>query len=275
MPRVFSYGSLQRAEVQQTTLGRVLSGEAARLPAFALARVPIVDPARAALHGASHYANVVANGRRETSVSGMVLEVTDAELVTLDGYEAADGYARVEVSLAVDAPAWVYVHAPTTASAAAQETLARQAAFYRAALWLGLVPGAEVVTWAERLLVAAPDAPAAFVDLAVVDAQDVSGLRHALLALGPERPPWPVVQAIFGVVGRQLTDGLRTVSDTCTVLTQTRQWLPLPAELADELKQFELARLRESHGEPSPDLSVRVGAWLARFSGTETPFASA
>ena len=35
-----------------------------------------------------------------------------------------------------------------------------QAAFYRAALWLGLVRGAEVVAWAESLLVAAPDAPA-------------------------------------------------------------------------------------------------------------------
>lgn len=275
MPRVFSYGSLQRAEVQQATLGRVLSGEPARLPAFALTRVPIADPARAALHGTSDYANVVADGRRASNVSGMVLEVTDDELVALDGYEAADGYARIEASLAGDAPAWVYVHAPTTASAAAQETIARQAAFYRAALWLGLVPGAEVVAWAETLLVAAPDAPAALVDLAVVDAQDVSGLRHALLALGPERPPWPVMQAVFGLIGRQLEDGRRTVADTCTVLTQARQWLSLPANLADDLKQFELARLRENAAEPSPDLDVRVRACLARFAGADAPFASA
>lgn len=157
-------------------------------------------------------------------------------------------------------------------SARSHAEAAQQAAFYRTALWLGLVRGAEVVQWAETLLVAAPDAPAALVDLAVVDAEDVSGLRHALLRLGPERPPWPVVQAIFGLVGRQLTAGTRTVADTCTVLMQARQWLPLPPDLADELKQFELARMGALAAGPVIDLDARVHAWLAPYAGLDTPF---
>ena len=101
---------------------------------------------------------------------------------------------------------------------------------------------------------------------------DVTGLRHALLGLGPERPPWPVVQAVLGLAARQLAAGDRSFDDTCTVLTQARQWLPVPTAVADELKQFELGRMRDAHLGPPSDLDARVRSWLARFAGAETAF---
>lgn len=113
MPLIFSYGSLQRVDVQQATYGRVLHGEADRLPGFARGLAAITDPARAAALGRTHHANVVASAGDAAGVGGMAFEITDAELVTTDAYEAADAFVRIEVTLASGRRAWVYVHAPT------------------------------------------------------------------------------------------------------------------------------------------------------------------
>ena len=101
MPMLFSYGTLQQADVQRDTFGRVLAGEPDALPAFELTR------SRDGRH-----ANVAFNGRFDSRVSGMVFEITDAELVEADGYEQADAYSRVQVTLASGTPAWVYREDP-------------------------------------------------------------------------------------------------------------------------------------------------------------------
>ena len=109
MPFLFSYGSLQRERVQLDTFGRRLLGVEDRLPGYALSQVPIANPKRAAIHGATHYANVVATDNAQSNVSGTVLEVNDAELLLADGYEDADGYARIQLEMASGRLAWVYV----------------------------------------------------------------------------------------------------------------------------------------------------------------------
>jgi gamma-glutamylcyclotransferase (GGCT)/AIG2-like uncharacterized protein YtfP len=109
MPYLFSYGSLQRESVQLDTFGRQLIGVADQLPGYAITQIPITDPKRVAIHGAVHYANVEATGNAQSHVSGTVLDVTDAELLQADGYEAADGYARVQLRMASGSLAWVYV----------------------------------------------------------------------------------------------------------------------------------------------------------------------
>ncbi len=114
MPLVFSYGTLQRADVQQMTYGRLLPGAADALPGFDLDLAPITDPARAELHGRTHYTNAVPSGQTGSRVQGMVFELTDDELARTDAYEAQDTYVRIEVTLASGATAWVYVHAPTS-----------------------------------------------------------------------------------------------------------------------------------------------------------------
>jgi len=96
MPFVFSYGSLQRPEVQRRTYGRELEGHAEELPNYELGR-------------SGQHANVIFNGRVESRVAGTVFEITDAELAATDRYEAGDDYERIGVVLASGRSAWVYV----------------------------------------------------------------------------------------------------------------------------------------------------------------------
>ena len=112
MPLVFSYGSLQREDVQLATFGRRLDGEGDELRGYEQTLVEISDPAVAAKLGRTHHANATFTGNDSGRIPGMVFEVTDAELRSVDTYEAADQYSRIEVTLASGKQAWVYVYSP-------------------------------------------------------------------------------------------------------------------------------------------------------------------
>jgi len=112
MQLLFSYGSLQAEKAQLAVFGRRLTGVADSLPGYRMTRVPIVDPQRAEVHAATHYANVVP-GTLSEQVSGTLLDVSDEELALVDGYERLDGYARTEVGMASGKRAWVYVFHPS------------------------------------------------------------------------------------------------------------------------------------------------------------------
>lgn len=99
MPLLFSYGSLQRTDVQLTTFGRLLKGTRDELLGWTL--VP-------ALPGRSLHANVI-RATAESRVSGMAFEVLEPELATVDEYERRDRYVRVAARLASGVDAWVYV----------------------------------------------------------------------------------------------------------------------------------------------------------------------
>jgi gamma-glutamylcyclotransferase (GGCT)/AIG2-like uncharacterized protein YtfP len=109
MHLLFSYGTLQLDSVQLATFSRRLVGVADRLPGYRLTRVPIIDPQRAKVHGTSHYANVVPADTSTAEVSGTLLEINDAELDLVDGYERLDGYSRIQVTVASGRRAWLYV----------------------------------------------------------------------------------------------------------------------------------------------------------------------
>ena len=111
MPLLFSYGTLQEAQVQLSTFGRRLQGQRDELVGFEPSLVTIDDPQVAAAAGRTHHANVAFNGRRESRVSGTVFEITDAELAAADRYEQLAGYKRVLETLASGKQAWVYVDA--------------------------------------------------------------------------------------------------------------------------------------------------------------------
>src|SRR6202030_2884825 len=91
MPLLFSYGTLQREDVQRSTFGRRLDGQRDELPRYELGSVTI---------GQARYANVKFNGNEESRVPGMVFEVTDAELASADEYEEPAFYKRIVVVLA-------------------------------------------------------------------------------------------------------------------------------------------------------------------------------
>jgi hypothetical protein len=107
MPRLFSYGTLQDPDVQRATFGRHLHATPDELIGFELGTFRVTDPAFAASSGRAVHAIVRFNGRPESRVPGMVLEVTDDELAQADAYEP-DGYARVRAEMLSGDDAWVY-----------------------------------------------------------------------------------------------------------------------------------------------------------------------
>jgi len=110
MPLLFSYGTLQQEDVQLATFGRRLSGRQDELVAYESSRVKIADQRIVAETGMTHYANVAFNGRPDSRIRGVVLEVTDAELAAADDYEADADYKRIVVTLASGKDAWVYLN---------------------------------------------------------------------------------------------------------------------------------------------------------------------
>ena len=111
MPLVFAYGTLQQDHVQLSTFGRLLWGQRDELPGFEPSLVRIEDPHVVATTGKTHHDNVTLNGRSDSRVSGMVFELTDAELAAADEYERVAAYTRIAVTLASGTQAWVYVDA--------------------------------------------------------------------------------------------------------------------------------------------------------------------
>jgi gamma-glutamylcyclotransferase (GGCT)/AIG2-like uncharacterized protein YtfP len=107
MPLLFSYGTLQQTNVQLAMFGRRLDGQRDELLKFEQSSVT---------NGDTHHANVTFNGNEESRVTGMVFEVTDAELAKVDEYEEAFFYQRVAAMLASGRQTWVYVHSPSARS---------------------------------------------------------------------------------------------------------------------------------------------------------------
>jgi hypothetical protein len=110
MPLLFSYGTLQQAEVQLSTFGRLLRSEPDELVGFEPSVLTIEDPAFVAASGKAEHAIVRFNGKPDNRVRGLVLELTEAELARADRYEPA-GYTRVAATLASGKQAWVYADA--------------------------------------------------------------------------------------------------------------------------------------------------------------------
>lgn len=91
MPLLFSYGSLQRADVQIRTFGRRLDGPGDELPRYEISLVNIEDAEDAAMLGLTHYANATFTGRDDSRVPGTAYEVTDAELAARGRVRGAGG----------------------------------------------------------------------------------------------------------------------------------------------------------------------------------------
>src|SRR5687768_18490653 len=100
---------------------------------------------------------------------------------------------------------------------------ADRAAFYRAALLLGLVPGERVVRWADDVIAHRESPKAAFIDISTIPPGDVTSMRHALFRLGGEPESQAVLRAVLGLISHHLAIGRRSVADTMTVLGRSEE----------------------------------------------------
>lgn len=105
---LFTYGSLQYAEVQLDTFGRLLAGSADALPGYTIDYVEIEDPRVVDVSGQSVHPILRATGNVLDKVLGTVVHLTADELDAADEYEVAL-YRRVRVRLSSGRDAWVYV----------------------------------------------------------------------------------------------------------------------------------------------------------------------
>jgi Gamma-glutamyl cyclotransferase, AIG2-like len=106
--RLFSYGALQQAQVQQATFGRLLAGQVDALPGYRQTMVEITDPEVLATSGERFHPIVAASLDPADEVAGTAFMITEAELAAADAYEVSD-YKRVAVRLKSGRDAWVYV----------------------------------------------------------------------------------------------------------------------------------------------------------------------
>jgi hypothetical protein len=108
---LFSYGTLQRPEVQIAIFGRLLVGESDTLRGYVLRRLQITDERVVKLSGANVHSIASSTLKPADEVPGMAFEISEAELFAADEYEV-DAYRRSEVLLASGRRAFVYVGAP-------------------------------------------------------------------------------------------------------------------------------------------------------------------
>lgn len=108
--RVFSYGTLRLAGVQEALFGRQVHTVDDVLPGWRLDWLTITDADVIRKSGTDRHPILRRAGAAD-SVAGAYLELdTDAELAAVDDYEV-DDYVRVEAVLASGAAAWVYIAA--------------------------------------------------------------------------------------------------------------------------------------------------------------------
>ncbi|UDQ52044.1 gamma-glutamylcyclotransferase family protein [Chryseobacterium indologenes] len=76
MPYLFSYGTLQKEQVQLETFGRILQGEKDTLLGYQLDMIEITDPEVLRKSGQKYHPVLQFSGSSEDQVEGILFEVT-------------------------------------------------------------------------------------------------------------------------------------------------------------------------------------------------------
>ena len=114
---LFSYGTLQDPKVQMATYGRLIEGTPDALAGYILVELVIEDPHVVSVSGRHVHTIARYTGNGADRLSGMVLFLTQAELVSSDDYEV-EAYARKAVTLESGRNAFVYVEAESSGKSA-------------------------------------------------------------------------------------------------------------------------------------------------------------
>jgi gamma-glutamylcyclotransferase (GGCT)/AIG2-like uncharacterized protein YtfP len=108
MENLFSYGTLQLAQVQQEVFGRTLEMQPDALVGYKKEKIKIRVESVINLSGEEEHVIISYSGNDSDIIEGVVLSVAEEELKHADEYET-DDYKRVEVRLLSGKSSWVYV----------------------------------------------------------------------------------------------------------------------------------------------------------------------
>lgn len=105
---LFSYGTLQQPDVQDSVLGRRPAGWTDYLDGYRLTWITVTDPDVIRLSGTETHPILVADP--SASVEGTAWSLHGHDITATDAYEVAD-YIRIFVPLRSGEHAWVYTAA--------------------------------------------------------------------------------------------------------------------------------------------------------------------
>lgn len=107
MPLLFSYGTLQKEQVQLETFGRLVEGEKDTLVGYKIDYIEITDPEVLRKSNQQYHPIIRHSGNSSDKVEGMLLSITEQELVEADNYEV-DDYRRIEVTFQSGKKGFIY-----------------------------------------------------------------------------------------------------------------------------------------------------------------------
>ncbi|WP_300688012.1 gamma-glutamylcyclotransferase family protein [Chryseobacterium sp.] len=108
MPKLFSYGTLQKEQVQLETFGRILKGTKDILSGYQLNMIEITDPEVLRKSGQKYHPVLAFSGNDNHKVEGVLFEVTEEEILQADEYEV-DDYKRIETVFKSGNKGFIYV----------------------------------------------------------------------------------------------------------------------------------------------------------------------
>lgn len=106
---LFSYGTLQKNEVQLELFGRALTGAKDSLAGYRIAAIEITDKSFPA-KGEEKIQKTLIPAKNDEIIEGTVFELSEAELLLADRYEP-ENYKRTRVTLQSGKTAWIYAAA--------------------------------------------------------------------------------------------------------------------------------------------------------------------
>jgi gamma-glutamylcyclotransferase (GGCT)/AIG2-like uncharacterized protein YtfP len=105
---LFSYGTLQKQEVQWKLYGRYLSGEKDVLNGYKTSAIQVKDLTFLAKGEAATQQTLHISDDKTNAVAGTIFELTQDELLQTDAYEP-ENYKRIKMKFASGKEAWVYL----------------------------------------------------------------------------------------------------------------------------------------------------------------------
>lgn len=108
MPNLFSYGTLQKEQVQLETFGRILRGEKDILVEYQLKMLEIKDPEVLRKSNQKYHPILEFSGNSADEVEGVLFDLSNEEILHADKYEV-DDYKRIETVFKSGKIGFIYV----------------------------------------------------------------------------------------------------------------------------------------------------------------------